>query len=67
MFNQSQLLPGAISSLFATTAKTGVITLGDRYGLLTALTNAKLSRDEQEAIDRVLYAVIRGRFQLSTI
>lgn len=67
MSNPAQLLPNAISSLFATTAQTGVITLADRYGLLTALTNESLSGEEREAVDRMLHAVARGRFQLSTL
>ncbi|MEM9541597.1 MAG: hypothetical protein AAGA60_19140 [Cyanobacteria bacterium P01_E01_bin.42] len=67
MSNQASLLPHAISNLFATTAQTGVITLADRYGLLTALTNDSLSGEEREAIDRMLHAVARGRFQLATI
>lgn len=65
MKNTTQLLPHAIANLFAATAHTGIVTLADRYGLLTALTNETLTEDEQQAIDRLLHAVARGRLQLS--
>ncbi|MBP0021420.1 MAG: hypothetical protein J7647_28180 [Cyanobacteria bacterium SBLK] len=67
MSDRARLLPNAVSNLFATTARTGTITLADRYGLRTALTDETLDPDEREAIDRLLRAVARGRFKLTGV
>ncbi|MGA7936805.1 MAG: hypothetical protein WCA35_24830 [Kovacikia sp.] len=54
-----QLLPGAISEMFAQVSHTGVITLPDRYGLMAAMYDESLSEEERSAIDRLLRLVCR--------
>lgn len=63
MFPQLQLLPGAISEILATVSETGMLTLGDRYGLLAASLDESLNEDERMAINRLLRAVIKGRIK----
>lgn len=58
------LLPTAISELFAQAAQTGKLTLADRYGLLAALLDGSASDEEMQAIDRLFRAVRQGRVQL---
>lgn len=58
------LLPGAISDLFAQASHTGKLTLADRYGLLAALVDDSTSDEEMQAVDRLLRAVRQGRVQL---
>jgi hypothetical protein len=58
------LLPGAISELFAQASATGVLTLADRYGLMAAMLQDSLSEEEQRSIDRLLRAVHRGNLKL---
>ncbi len=58
------LLPTAISDLFAQAAHTGKLTLADRYGLLAALVDGSASDEELQAVDRLLRAVRRGQVQL---
>jgi hypothetical protein len=61
MFPQLQLLPGAISEILASVSETGILTLGDRYGLLAASLDENLNEEERRAINRLLRAVIKGR------
>lgn len=56
-----QLIPGAISELFASVSETQVLTLGDRYGIMAALLDEALNEDEQLAINRLLRGAIKGR------
>ncbi|MCW6038980.1 hypothetical protein K4A83_22390 [Spirulina subsalsa FACHB-351] len=65
MFPQLQLLPGAISEILAASAETKTLTLGDRYGLLAAVTNEQLDEEERRAVDRLLRAYQRGRIHLA--
>ncbi|KAM3089939.1 hypothetical protein ACKFKG_31780 [Phormidesmis sp. 146-35] len=58
------LLPGAISELYADAASTGKLTIGDRYTIRTALVNDLLDPEEQGALDRLLYAFRKGNVQL---
>ncbi|MEA5471477.1 hypothetical protein [Spirulina sp. 06S082] len=62
---QMQLLPGAIAEILASAADTGVLTLGDRYGLMAAVLDETLEEQDRRAIDRLLRAVVRGRLQVS--
>ncbi len=57
------LLPGAIAELFAHASESRVITLADRYGLMAALLEDNLSRDEHDSINRLLRALQRGTYQ----
>jgi hypothetical protein len=38
----------------------GQITLADQYGLIAALMNSSLSKEEEDAINRLLYGMQRG-------
>ncbi|MBE9126479.1 MULTISPECIES: hypothetical protein [unclassified Coleofasciculus] len=60
-----RLIPGAIAELFAQVSCSGKITLADRYGLLAALLEEdSLTEEERDSIDRMLYALYRGRMQV---
>jgi hypothetical protein len=59
-----QLIPGAVSEIIASTADTGVLTLGDRYGLMAAILDGSLNEDEERTINRLLRAVIKGRIKV---
>ena len=59
------LLPTAIADLFSQAARSGELTHADRYGLMGALLSDYLNAEERTAIDRLLYAIVRGRVQLS--
>ena len=59
------LLPTAISELFAQATQSGQLTRADRYGLMAAVMSDRLDEEERNAIDRLLYAISRGRVQLS--
>ncbi|HLO86943.1 MAG TPA: hypothetical protein VK203_18340 [Nostocaceae cyanobacterium] len=59
-----QLIPGAVSEIIASTADTGVLTLGDRYGLMAAILDGSLNEDEVRTINRLLRAVIKGRIKV---
>lgn len=67
MYSPVQLLPGAISELFASVADTKVLTLADRYGLMAALMDEALDEEEQRAIDRILRSVAKGRVRIAGV
>ena len=58
------LLPSALSELFAQVSSSGKITLADRYGILAALLNDAISEEEQRTIDRLLHALKHHRVQV---
>lgn len=58
------LLPTAISEILVNASSSGKLTLADRYGLMAALLLETLSEEEQSSIDRLLYAVRKGRLQI---
>ena len=60
-----ELLPGAISDIFASAAETGCLTLCDRYGLMAAAMDETLDEEERRAINRLLRAIVRGRIQVT--
>ncbi len=64
MAPQLCLLQFALSELFAQVSNSGKVTLADQYGLLAALLTDRLNEDEQYSIDRLLYAVAKGRVQV---
>ncbi|MFB2837954.1 hypothetical protein [Floridanema evergladense] len=64
MSEQLNLLPTALSDLFAQVTSSGYITLADRYGLKAAILEDCLSEEEQSTLDRLLYGVRRGRLQI---
>ncbi len=59
-----ELLPSAISELFAQASLTGTITLADRYGILAALLKESLSEEEVYCLNRLLYALRKGRIKV---
>ena len=61
---QSYLLESAIAQLFAQVNQQGKITLTDRYHLVSALLNDSLSEAEEDLVNRLLYAVRRGRLKV---
>lgn len=65
MLIQLQLIPGAIAEMLASVSDTGMLTLGDRYGLLAATLDDSLSEEERRAVNRLLRAVVRGRVKVS--
>ncbi|WP_421659138.1 hypothetical protein [Leptothermofonsia sp. ETS-13] len=58
------LLPSAISELFAQASVAGKITLADRYGLMAAMLSETLSEEERNCIDRLLHALRKGRVRV---
>ncbi|MFB2922464.1 MULTISPECIES: hypothetical protein [Aerosakkonema] len=68
---QVQLLPNAISELFAQVSASGRLTLADRYGLMAAMLDESLEEEQRSAIDRLIRALYKGRIvvvdELSTI
>lgn len=57
-------LPCAIAELFAQVSTSGKLTLADRYGLLAVLLYEAASEEELYCIDRILYALRKGRVQI---
>lgn len=66
MFAPLQLLPNAVSEIFASAADTGSLSLTDRYGLMAAIVNDCLEEDERRAVDRLLRAAMKGRLTISS-
>jgi len=58
------LLPFGISELFAQVSQTRLLTEADRYGLMAAIMDDTITEEERQAIDRLLYAIRRGRLQM---
>ncbi|AFZ60646.1 hypothetical protein H6G54_04915 [Anabaena cylindrica FACHB-243] len=59
-----QILPGAVSEIIASSADTGVLTLADRYGLMAAILDESKDKEEEEALNRLLRRVVKGRIQV---
>jgi hypothetical protein len=59
-----QNLPGAISEIVASSADNGILTLADRYGLMAAILDEFLEEEEEEALNRLLRRVVKGRIQV---
>lgn len=60
-----QLLPGAIEEISASISQTGILTIGDRYGLMAAALDETLSDRERRTVNRILRAVGRGKIKIS--
>lgn len=58
-----QLIPGAISEMFAQVSTSGIITLADRYGLMAAMYDDSLTEEERFAINRLLRLACRGQLK----
>jgi hypothetical protein len=63
-FCQVCLLESAITELFTQAIQKGHITLPESCGLMAALLTNSLSEDERDLINRLLYAVRRGRLKV---
>lgn len=61
---QVSLLDSAIAELFAQVFQEGKITLTVSYGLIAVLMSPSLSQGEEDLINRLLYAVRRGRLKV---
>ncbi|MEB3340939.1 hypothetical protein [Okeania sp.] len=59
------LLPYALGDLFANANARGYITLADRYGLMAAIFDESLPEDEKRSIDRLLWAIRKGRIKIT--
>jgi hypothetical protein len=59
-----QLLPSALSEMFAQISTTGEITLADRYGMMAAILDETASEEDICAMDRLLHGIRRGRVQV---
>jgi hypothetical protein len=59
------LLECALADLYVQVSLSGQITLADRYGLMAALFADALDEEERCAVDRILYAVCKGRLKMS--
>jgi hypothetical protein len=58
------LIPGALSELFASVADTGKLTQADRYGLMAALLDESLTEEEEQAMNRLLRATLKGHIKV---
>lgn len=59
-----EVLPGAVGEIIASSADSGVLTLADRYGIMAAILNEFLEKEEEESLNRLLRRVVRGRIQI---
>jgi hypothetical protein len=66
VLNQIQLLPGAISEIFASVTETGILTLSDRYGLMAAALDEGLDDEERRAVNRILHFVKQGQITVNS-
>lgn len=64
MSSHLQLIPGSIAEILASSRETGCITKSDRYGLLAATLDESLDQEDREAVNRLLYAIRRGKIQI---
>lgn len=62
--SEVKLFSNGLSELFAQASNCGYLTRFDRYKLMMTLLESPLSDEEQAALDRLLYAVCRGRIRL---
>lgn len=58
------LIPGSIAAILAEAGDTKCLTKADRYGLMAAIFDERLPEEERQAVNRVLYSVLRGRIKI---
>lgn len=58
------LIPGSIAAILAEVSDTKCLTKADRYGLMAAIFDERLPEEERQAVNRVLYSVLRGRIEI---
>jgi hypothetical protein len=61
---QIELIPGAISEMFASSSQTKTLTLADRYGIMAALTNEFIGEEELQTLNRLIRYIVKGRIQV---
>ncbi|MDB9315512.1 hypothetical protein PN462_20530 [Spirulina sp. CS-785/01] len=62
----ANLLPHAITELYASAARNHKLTLADRYGLQTAILEGHLTQEEEWTLNRILRAVWRQDIEWDT-
>ena len=62
--SETRLLESAIAKLFTQASQKGKLTLTDCYSLVATILTYPLSDAEQDLINRLLYAVRRGRMKV---
>ena len=58
------LLPHGMADMFIQATNSGALTLADRYTIKMAVLKESLSDEERQVIDRLLYAIRKGRVRL---
>jgi predicted nucleotidyltransferase len=58
------LLPGAVAEILVSATETKVLTLADRYGLKAAILDEYLEQEDEQALNRLLRCVVRGRIKV---
>ena len=61
---QIQLLPNAISELYAQVSNSGQVTLADRYGLMAAVLDESLDEEERMAVNRIIYGIYKKKLMI---
>ncbi|WP_143171030.1 hypothetical protein [[Phormidium ambiguum] IAM M-71] len=61
---QVQLLPNAISELYAQVSNSGQVTLADRYGLMAAVLDESLDEEQRMAVNRILYGIHKRKLMI---
>jgi hypothetical protein len=61
---QVSLIPGAIEEMFVSIAYSGYMTELDRYGLMAAILDNSLTKEERSILDRLLRFAIKGRIKV---
>ncbi len=61
---QAKFFPTQILELYAQISCAGKLTRSDKLTLESALSQGSLNKEEKLAIERLLYAIRRGYFQL---
>jgi hypothetical protein len=65
MRSQVCLLPSALAEIVVESSRSRQLTISDRDGLMAALLDESLTEDDRQPIDRLLYALRRGRLTAS--
>ncbi|NJN73883.1 MAG: hypothetical protein HC799_14255 [Limnothrix sp. RL_2_0] len=58
------LLPGSVGAILAEASESKCLTKADRYGLMAAIFDERLPEEERQAVNRLLYGVLRGRIKV---
>lgn len=61
---QVQLLPNAISELYAQVSNSGQVTLADRYGLMAAVLDETLDKEQRMAVNRIIYGIYKRKLAI---